>query len=126
MTDILKLISDELDGANVPYEFLEWTAPVSYPYFVGEYSELEPLAESGEFDKTFMLTGFSRGTTARLQLEQMREVIFELFPPNEGKIVTLDNGSVVAVFYSSAFPVPSGEADLYKIQINLSIKQWKV
>lgn len=126
MTEILKLISDELEGAGVPYEFLEWTVPISYPYFVGEYSEMESITESGEFDKTFMLTGFSRGTTARLQLEQMRETILELFPANEGKIVTLSSGSVAAIFYASAFPVPSGEADLYKIQINLAIKQWKV
>lgn len=36
------------------------------------------------------------------------------------------NCSCVAVFYDSAFPVPTGDGELKRIQINLSIKEWKV
>lgn len=126
MEEVLKYISTELEGVGVPYEFLEWTQAVTYPYFIGEYNEFEPTLESGECDKTFILTGFCRGKDARLKLEKMRGKVESAFPADGGKITTLDSGSVVAIFYGSAFYVPTGEAQLYKIQINLSIKLWKV
>lgn len=61
MDEILEFISNELEKAGVPYEFLIWTQPVTYPYFVGEYNEFESTLESGEQDKTFILNGFCRG-----------------------------------------------------------------
>ena len=126
MEEVLKYISTELERLGVPYEFLEWTQTVTYPYFIGEYNEFDPTLDRGECDKTFILTGFCRGKDARLQLEKMRGKVESAFPAGDGKIATLDSGSVVAIFYGSAFYVPTGEAQLYKIQINLSIKLWKV
>lgn len=124
MEEVLSFIDTELSKIGVPYEFLEWTQPVSYPYFVGEYNETEPTNESGELDKMFILTGFCRGKDARLRLEENRQKIEDAFL--EGMTATLNSGSVVAVFYGNAFYVPTGEAELFKIQINLSIKLWKV
>lgn len=126
MEEVLAFMNTELEKAGIPYEFLEWTQPVAYPYFVGEYNEFEPTVESGEQEKTFILTGFCRGKDARLKLEGMREKIETVFPALDGNIATLDSGSVVAIFYGNSFYVPTGEAELYKIQINLSIKLWKV
>lgn len=126
MEEVLAFMKTELEAAGVPYEFLQWTQPVTYPYFVGEYNEFEPTVESGECEKTFILTGFCRGKDARLRFEEMRSKIENAFPALDGKIATLDSGSVVAVFYGNSFYVPTGEAELYKIQINLSIKLWKV
>lgn len=126
MEEVLAFMNTELEKAGIPYEFLEWTQPVAYPYFVGEYNEFEPTVESGEQEKTFILTGFCRGKDARLKLEGMREKIETVFPALDGNIATLDSGSVVAIFYGDSFYVPTGEAELYKIQINLSIKLWKV
>lgn len=126
MKEVLNYVSTELERVGVPYEFLEWTQTVTYPYFVGEYNESEPTLESGECDKTFILSGFCRGKDARLKLEEMREKVESAFPALTGNVATLNSGSVVAIFYGSAFYVPTGEADLYKIQINLSIKLWKV
>lgn len=126
MIEVLQFINTELESAGVPYEFLEWTSPVNYPYFVGEYNEFEPTSESGEEDKTFILTGFCRGEDARLKLEKMREKIKKAFPALEGRTAILESGSGIAVFYSNSFYIPSGEAELFKIQINLSIKLWKV
>lgn len=124
MEEVLSFIDTELSKIGVPYEFLQWTQPVSYPYFVGEYNETEPTNESGELDKMFILTGFCRGRDARLRLEENRQKIEDAFL--EGMTATLNSGSVVAVFYCNAFYIPTGEAELFKIQINLSIKLWKV
>lgn len=124
MEEVLSFIDTELSKIGVPYEFLEWTQPVSYPYFVGEYNETEPTNESGELDKMFILTGFCRGKDARLRLEENRQKIEDAFL--EGMTATLNSGSVLAVFYGNAFYIPTGEAELFKTQINLSIKLWKV
>lgn len=126
MEEVLSYLNNELEKAGIPYEFLEWTQKVTYPYFVGEYNETEPTVESGEQEKTFILTGFSRGKDARLTLEEMRAKIEKTFPALEGKIATLSSSSVVAIFYANAFFIPTGEAELYKIQINLTVKLWKV
>lgn len=126
MEEVLGFINKALEDAGVPYEFLEWTQGVTYPYFVGEYSEFEPDNESGEEDKSFILTGFYRGNNARYELEKMRAKIEATFPAIGGKVAALDSGSVVAVFYGNSSYIPTGEEELYKIQINLSIKLWKV
>lgn len=126
MEEILGYIRTELERIDIPYEFLEWTQTVTYPYFVGEYNEFEPTSESGECDKNFILTGFCRGKDARLKLEQIREKLEENFDPINGKIAALPGGSVIAVFYSTGQQIPSGEADLFKMVINLDIKKWRV
>lgn len=126
MDEILEFISNELEKAGVPYEFLIWTQPVTYPYFVGEYNEFEPTLESGEQDKTFILNGFCRGEGSRMKLEEMRKIVEKTFPDIGGKIATLNSGSAVAIFYGNSSYIPTGEEELYKIQINLSIKLWKV
>ena len=46
------------------------------------------------------------------------------FHPVSGLRGDTGSGSI-AVFFDSAFPVPSGESELKKIQINLKIKEWK-
>ena len=58
--DSLKFISDTLTGAGINYEFWEWTSPVKYPYFVGEYSESEPVNEDGMQESEVILNGFTR------------------------------------------------------------------
>lgn len=126
MEEILEFISNELEKEGVPYEFLIWTRTVTYPYFVGEYNEYEPTVESGEQDKTFILNGFCRGEGSRMKLEEMRKIVEKTFPDIGGKIATLNSGSAVAIFYGNSFYVPTGEEELYNLQINLNIKFWKV
>lgn len=124
MTEVLNFIESELNKLNIPYEFMTWTAPVSYPYFVGEFSEFEPTSEDGQEDKTLLLTGTTRNSW--LELIEVQEKLKKHFPSVEGKTAKLDSGSAIAVFYSSALPVPTGEEELKRLQINLSIKLWKV
>lgn len=122
MTSVLGIIATELNRIGVPYEFMEWTDPVQYPYFVGEYQEVPVAAEDGGQESTFLLTGTTKGSW--LELEQSRSKVENLFHPVCGLRVQMADGAV-AIFYENSFPVPTGEADLKRIQINLRIKKWK-
>lgn len=120
----LKIISDAMDALGINYEFMEWTEPPVYPYFVGEYQEIEPMNEDGMQESTFMLTGFSRGSYPAL--EDAKETIANYFNKVGGKTVSADNGSAVAIFYANSLVIPTGDAELKKIQINLIVKEWSV
>ncbi|MGN0621351.1 MAG: hypothetical protein ACI4I9_05750 [Porcipelethomonas sp.] len=119
----LKFISARLSSAGIPYCFEEWTKEIRYPYFVGEYTESEPLNEDGESESTFILTGTARDSW--LSLEKEKEKIRSIFP-EDGITAILENKSGIAVFYSSAMPVPTGTDELKRIQINLKVKEWRV
>lgn len=120
----LKIISDSMKSLGINYEFGEWSSKVVYPYFVGEYQESPPMNEDGMQESTFLLTGFSRGSW--LQLENEKEKIENHFNKVGGKTVITESGSAVAVFYANSLIVPTGDAELKKIQINLTIKEWSV
>lgn len=111
-----------LEDMSIPYEFMEWTSDVEYPYFVGEYQEVESMTkeENGFQETQFILTGFTRGIW--YELEEAKEKIEKGIM----KTAILENGSGIAIFYDSAFPVRTGEAELKRIQINLTIQEWKV
>ena len=123
--NLLKVVSDGMAELGIEYEFGEYTKePIVYPYFVGEYTETEPMTEDGLQETTFMLSGFSRGTW--LTLENAKAKIENYFNKVYGKTVMVDDGSAVAVFYGNALIVPTGDEELKKIQINLQCKEWKV
>lgn len=118
----LKFISEKLERLKIPYAFEEWTAnEVPDPYFVGEYNEVESTEreENGYQETTFILTGTGRKW---LGLEQAKEIIEN----NITGTAILPSGNGIAVFYSNSFPVPTGDAELKRIQINLTIKEWRV
>nr|DAJ02495.1 MAG TPA: hypothetical protein [Caudoviricetes sp.] len=127
-SDALKFINNTLEQAGINYELGEWTSDIVYPYFVGDYQEVEPVSESGEDETAFRLTGFAKGSgDALLALEEVKEKIRKLFNPIEGKLAATENHSVVAVFYAGASNnIPTGVAELKKIQINLAVKEWRV
>lgn len=120
---ILKIIHEELTRIGVPYEFMRWTSKVSYPYFVGEISETEPMTGDGLQEHTLLLDGFTRGNY--IDLETIKETIKKHFHPIYGLRRQTDDGYAV-LFYAGAFYVPTGEADLKRIQVTLKIKEWKV
>lgn len=118
----LKFISDELEALSIDYEFGGWTSdPVPDPYFVGEYTEPESMTkeENGFQEMTFMLTGTGR---TWFELEQVKNTIEN----NISKTAILPNGNGIAVFYAGSLIVPTGDAELKRIQINLNIKEWSV
>lgn len=119
----LGFIADRLDIAGIPYCFEEWTKEIQYPYFVGEYTELEAGKEDGEKESTFILTGTSRGSW--IELEKIKAEIRKIFP-DEGITAILEDKTGIAVFYSSAMLIPTGADELKRIQINLKVKEWRV
>ena len=120
--DKLKFINEQLTAIDVPYEFGEWSSAVKYPYFTGEITE-EPIStEDGLEQSTLLLNGFHRGKY--VDLEEIKAKIKKHFHPIHGLRGQTDSGSI-AVFYGGAFFVPTNEADLKRIQINLIIKEWK-
>lgn len=120
--DKLKFVNDELDRIGIPYEFGEWTQAVRYPYYVGEISEEEPTTEDGKRESTLILNGFHRGKY--FELERDKAKIKTHFDPICGCCGSTEGGSI-AVFFASSSYIPTGEADLKRIQINLKIIEWK-
>lgn len=119
----LGFINEQLDKIGIPYQFLEWSTPGKYPYYVGEITEEPTTTEDGFEQSTLLVTGFHRGDAATLEAD--KEKIKKHFHPINGLHGQTDNGRIV-VFFDGAFYIPSGEQDLKKIQINLLIKEWKV
>ena len=122
---MLKVVSASMKELGIEYDFGTYKKnPIVYPYFVGEYTETESFTEDGLQESTFLLTGFHRGTW--LELEDAKERIENYFNQVSGKTVITDNGTAVAVFYGHSLIVPTGDAELKSIQVNLNIKEWKV
>ena len=128
--EALKIISDAMSEMGLNYEFMEWTSEPSYPYFTGEYQEVPPISEDGEQETSFILNGFARDVgddkTAYLELENAKEKIASYFSKVSGKTVITEKGSAVAVFYANSLVIPTGDAELKRLQINLTIKEWSV
>lgn len=126
--EVLNIIDRAMQSLKLEYGFGEYAGnsdgEIVYPYWVGEYTETEPYTEDGLQETTFMLTGFSRGSW--LDLENQKEQIENHFNRVSGRVGITSSGSAVAIFYASALIVPTGDAELKSIQINLSIKEWKV
>lgn len=121
-----KFISDALASVGIPYEFEEFNSSIESlnRYWVGDYSETEPLSEDGLEEATFILTGYAKEDM--LILENDKQTIKQLFPPICGNRAILDNRSGIAIFYENALPVPTGDDFIKKLQINLIIKEWMV
>ena len=120
--DKLKFINKQMEAIGIPYEFYEWSSPVKYPYFVGEITEEPVTTGDGLRKSTMLVTGFHRGSMSTLL--QDKEKIKNHFHPLHGLHGKIDGGYIV-VFYDGFFLIPSGEAELKKIQINLQIQEWK-
>lgn len=120
---MLKYVSDMMDSLNIPYAYMQWNdhPPDNY-YFVGEYAESAMVTreEDGRQDTTFILRGFTRGDW--LALEQAKELIEK----HCTKTAILPDGTGIAVFYESGMVVPTYDAELKSIKINLQIQEWKV
>lgn len=120
----LKAVSDAMTALNLSYALREYDATsYTYPYWVGDYTEINPDTEDGLQASTFMLTGTTRGTW--LELETAKESIRAYFGLTGKEFIAAD-GSVAVISYSSADMIPSDDENLKRMQINLDIKEWMV
>lgn len=118
-----EFIDKQMELIGIPYEFLEWTQDISYPYFTGEQSTPEEIStEDGREITDLIITGWHRGK--KITLHECNEKIKKHFHPVHGLRGETEEG-VIIVFYEGGFFVPSGEADLHKIEIHLKILEWK-
>lgn len=120
----LSFIADMMKDAGIRYEFARFNEKPTYPYFVGEYTENVPVNEDGFQETNFTITGYGRKSW--LELEKEKQKIMDIFDPIMGKRKVSDDGTVTIVFYTSAYIIPSADAELKRIQINLIVKEWRV
>lgn len=121
----LKKINEVLENSEINYEFGEWNSEIVYPYFVGEYQESPEMNEDGMQETSFILNGFHRGSI--IDLQEAKEVIEKQFDSVSGGIAGIDeDGMGYAILYENSMFIPLENSDLKRIQINLSIKEWKV
>ena len=120
----LKFINDAMASAQIPYEFMEYTSSIDSisAYWVGEYNEVESFNEDGQQETQFILTGTGK---ERDELEAQKNKIKKLFPGIQGRRAILGEGSGIAVFYGNAFPIATVDGFLKRIQINLTVKEWR-
>lgn len=123
--NVLKAVQAAMEEMALEYSFRRFRKhPGVYPYFVGDYMETEGLTEDGLQECTFTLDGFARGPEAETVLESAKETIRNYFTLT-GKEFLFD-GSVVVIVYGNTLPVPVEDAELDRIQINLTVKEWSV
>ena len=127
---VLKRVKESMKELGINYQFKRWKGHPKYPYFVGSYQEVPTAGEDGMQETSFILTGFARSdgnVDGVLILEEAKERIEVYFKTEGGNVVITDSGSVVAIFYENTFgDLPTGDAELEKIEINLTIKEWSV
>ncbi len=119
----LKFVSDFMDGLSIPYDFMEWKGkPPDDRYHVGESNEvtMTTMEEDGHQDTTFILRGFTRRDW-KLLMDDAQTI-----KKNLPLTAILPDGTGIAVFYAGSTPVPTGDAELKSIKINLDIKEWSV
>jgi hypothetical protein len=121
----LNIIKKAMEALGLEYGFMRYNKkPVPNTYWVGEYQETAPDSESGHSTSSFLLTGCHRGTWD--DLETQKERIANYFNKVSGKTVMAEDGSAVAIFYSNSLILPTMDAELKRIQINLDVHEWSV
>lgn len=122
-TETMKYINNLMGSLSIPYAFMEWKSkPPGDRYFVGEYTEtpMATLEEDGRQETTFILRGFTRGDWGLLEKDKAA------IEKSVAVTTILPDGTGLAIFYGGGYPVPTGDAELKSIKINLTIQEWKV
>lgn len=121
--DAQKLVSEGMTALGLNYAFMEWKDKPVYPYFTGEYKEQPVISEDGLQETDFILNGFTRSGWSDLEAAKKK---IENYFYREGRTAIAPSGNAVAVCYNNSFVVPTGDAELKRIEIHLIVKEWKV
>lgn len=119
----LTYVNEMMQGLSIPYSFVQWEqAPPDDRYWVGEYIEAESMTldEDGYQETTLVLRGFTRGPWMTLEKDKAT------IEKNASRTAILPNGAGIAVSYGDGIIVPTGDAELKSMKINLKIQEWKV
>ena len=119
MEDLLTFIADKMAAADIPYEFGEWTGVVSYPYCVGTYSADEYRCEDECTNGTLTVDVWSRGS--KLAAVQTADAIKAQFKD----LQEVRNDLLFFVRFAGADTIPTGEMELFRIEVRLSVSMWK-
>ena len=112
-------------SAIVQYAFGSWNGSAadeqSCYWLMSEYTELQnPVSyETGMRETSVILRGFTRGSL--MLLEKDKEKIEKSVPCT----TVLDDGTGVAIMYDYGMIVPTGDADLKSMKVNLTIQEWR-
>lgn len=120
--EALNYMAAFMEALDIPYDYMEWKGDIPDRYWVGEYQETENdnLEATGYQEASFYLSGFTRASN--LLLEQDKETIKKACKYHTA---ILKSGSGIAVLYSTGKPVQTGNAELKRIDITLSIHEWR-
>lgn len=116
---ILEVLKQEMESLNINYSFMRYVANVpQYPYFVGDYTENEFSNEDQLTSGEIKIVGWSRNSLS--ELLAVKETLKQKFD----EFVTVSGGYAVMINYENAMVIESGEADLFRIDIRISFKEW--
>ena len=125
MSDVLNIVDKAMSELGIEYDIGEYSkTPIVYPYFVSEFTASEPVTEDGLHEGTLTLDGFHRGSW--LELIEAQEKIVNHFSWMSSTPSIVNDGSAVVVMYAGSRIVPTGDAELKRVQINLQVKEWRV
>ena len=124
MKEILRAVNKLLKDAGIRYTYGRKRGKAVYPYFTGMLYKSGGADESGEREYELLLTGFDRSGDDTVLIDQA-ERIEELFPTDEGMLITA-RSSTILVWADQFLPeLPDTDEELSKCQITLKIRRWK-
>lgn len=122
----VEYVSGMMSGLALPHAPWRYSRKAGDPmpdaYFSSDYNEVPSATaeENGMRPVTVILRGYTRGDMLSLFVAAGK------IEKSCAKTVILPDGTGLAVFYDSAMPVPTGDAQLKSIKINLNIQVWRV
>ena len=118
MTNVLKIINNEMQNLNIPYTYDGWDKELELPQFIGELSEVPTLDEDGLSEYTFILTGYA----VKEDVDYLCSVAKRLKLRYKPSCIV----DGIAIIYNNVIPVETNADGLKQIQITLKIKEWSV
>ncbi len=119
-TETLSYINKLLKESGIHYSFVRWNGELVFPYWIGEYSEVDSIYEDGMVESDFILTGTTEESW--LTLQQEKEKIEKILD----KVTTiLESGIGLSISFERSLIVPTESDTLKRIQMNFSIREWR-
>ena len=119
MEEMLAFIADKMKAAGIPYEFGEWSSPLSYPYCVGSYRADEHRYEDGCTTGVLTVDIWSR--ESKLSAVRTADRIAAAFED----LQEVRDDLLFFVHFTGSETIPSGEMGLFRVEVSLSVSMWK-